>query len=96
MTEEEIKEKIKQLETNNKMLEEQLQETTNNYKKLSLELGQTIFQNEDYEYEITKLKNTIKQLEKDNKQLKEENNQLKEFKKEVEKSTTWKVKSIFK
>lgn len=96
MTEEELKAEIKQLESNNKILEEQLEQTTNNYKKLSLELGQIIFQNEDYEYEITKLKNKIKTLEEENKQINEENEKLKEFKKEVEKSTAWKVKTIFK
>lgn len=81
--------RIKELETENKILKEQLEETNNNYKKLSMELGQIVFQNEDYEYEITQLKREIEKLE-------EENKKLKEFKEEVENSKAWKVKSIFK
>lgn len=96
MTEEELKAEIKQLKSNNQILEEQLEQTTNNYKKLSLELGQIIFQNEDYEYEINKQKKKIEELKQENNKLIEENERLKEFKKEVEKSTTWKVKTIFK
>ena len=77
------------LEKENDYLKKELETYKFNYKKLSAELGQSIFQCEDLEKENMKLKKKILKLE-------EENELLRKFKEEVESSTSWKVKSIFK
>ena len=46
----------KNLEQENKLLKMELDESKNNYKKLSLKIGKLIFQNEEYEREIKNLK----------------------------------------
>ena len=99
MSEKEIKKlenRIKELESHNKIIQEELDLKTNDYKKMTMEIGQVIFQNEDYEYEIRKLKSKIEEIEKENIILKQENQKLKEFKEEIENSTTWKLKSMMK
>ncbi|RAP51426.1 MAG: hypothetical protein BZ133_03050, partial [Methanosphaera sp. SHI613] len=73
----------------------ELDTKTNDYKKMTMELGQVIFQNEDYEYENRKLKEKIESLNARIEELEEENKKLKNFKEEVESSTTWKLKSKF-
>lgn len=70
-------------------LQEELTTQKSNYKRLSSELGQSIFENEDLDMENRKLKREIEEL-------KEENKKLKAFKEEVESSTSYKIKSIFK
>ncbi|RAP54196.1 MAG: hypothetical protein BZ137_03535 [Methanosphaera sp. rholeuAM130] len=98
MTQEEIEKlenRIKELEGNNKIIQEELDIKTNDYKKMTMELGQIIFQNEDYEYEIKKLKEKIEELNNRIEELESENHELNDFKKEVESSTTWKLKSKF-
>ena len=67
MTEEKIEQlenRIKELETTNKIIQDELDAKTNDYKKMAMEVGQVIFQNEDYEYEIKKLKEKIESLNK--------------------------------
>ncbi|MDO5825619.1 MAG: hypothetical protein Q4Q22_04505 [Methanosphaera sp.] len=98
MTQEEIEKlenRIKELEGNNKIIQEELDIKTNDYKKMTMELGQIIFQNEDYEYEIKKLKEKIEELNNRIEELESENHELNDFKKEVESSTAWKLKSKF-
>ncbi len=73
----------------NDYLKKELEEQKYHYKQLSTEVGQLIFNNEDLEEENRKLKQKIENL-------KEEIDELKKFKEEVESSTSWKVKSIFK
>ncbi|MDD6286404.1 hypothetical protein OTK55_07970 [Methanosphaera sp. Vir-13MRS] len=80
---------IENLEKRIKILENELNEEKLNYKKQAMEIGKFVFQNEDYEYEIKKLK-------EENKKLKKENAELNAFKQEVESSTSWKLKSILK
>lgn len=80
---------IENLEKRIKILEDELNEEKLNYKKQTMELGKIVFQNEDYEYEIKKLK-------EENKKLKKENAELNAFKQEVESSTAWKLKSMLK
>ncbi len=80
---------ITNLTKENDILKKELEQQKFNYKKLSTELGQSIFECEDLEKENRKLKQEIETL-------KEEISQLKKFKEEVESSTSWKVKSIFK
>lgn len=92
---EKLQNKIKELESTNKIIQDELDAKTYDYKKMTMELGQVIFQNEDYEYEIKKLKEEIESLNDKIKELENENNKLKDFKKEVESSTTWKLKSKF-
>lgn len=92
---EKLENRIKELENNNKIIQEELDIKTNDYKKMTMELGQIIFQNEDYEFEIKKLKDKIEKLKTQIKELENENDKLKSFKKEVESSTTWKLKSKF-
>ena len=87
--------RIKELETTNKIIQDELDAKTNDYKKMAMEVGQVIFQNEDYEYEIKKLKEKIESLNNQIEMLETENNELKKFKEEVESSTTWKLKSKF-
>ena len=60
----------KNLEQENKLLKMELDESKNNYKKLSLKIGKLIFQNEEYEREIKNLKEKITQLEQENNKLK--------------------------
>ena len=60
-----------------------LDESKNNYKKLSLKIGKLIFQNEEYEREIKNLKEKITQLE-------QENNKLKN----IQKENKWNLKSL--
>ena len=98
MTEEKIEQlenRIKELETTNKIIQDELDAKTNDYKKMAMEVGQVIFQNEDYEYEIKKLKEKIESLNNQIEMLETENNELKKFKEKVESSTTWKLKSKF-
>ncbi|MBO7718727.1 MAG: hypothetical protein J6S29_01095 [Methanosphaera sp.] len=98
MTEENIEQlenRIKELENTNKIIQDELDTKTNDYKKMAMELGQIIFQNEDYEYEIKKLKEKIESMNNQIKTLESENEKLKKFKEEVESSTTWKLKSRF-
>lgn len=98
MTEEKIEQlenRIKELETANKIIQDELDAKTNDYKKMAMEVGQVIFQNEDYEYEIKKLKEKIESLNNQIEMLETENNELKKFKEEVESSTAWKLKSKF-
>ena len=52
----------------------ELDESKNNYKKLSLKIGKLIFQNEEYEREIKNLKEKITQLEQENNKLKNDEN----------------------
>jgi len=52
-------------------------------------LGQSIFECEDLDLKNRKLK-------KENEEIKEELKELKKFKEEVESSTGWKIKSMFK
>ena len=90
-----LENKIRELENTNKIIQEELDTKTNDYKKMTMELGQVIFQNEDYEYENRKLKEKIESLNARIEELEEENKKLKNFKEEVESSTTWKLKSKF-
>ncbi|HIH35883.1 MAG TPA: hypothetical protein HA277_06305 [Methanosphaera sp.] len=80
---------INNLINENELLRKQLEEQKNGYKKLSSELGQSIF-----EYEDLDLKNRA--LKKENAQLKEEIEELKKFKEEVESSKGWKIIKLFK
>jgi len=80
---------INNLINENELLRKQLEEQKNSYKKLSSELGQSIF-----EYEDLDLKNRA--LKKENAQLKEEIEELKKFKEEVESSKGWKIIKLFK
>ena len=80
---------IKNLINENEFLKKQLEEQKSSYKQLSSELGQSIFECEDLDKENRKLK-------KENEELKKEIKKLKTFKEEVESSTVWKIKSIFK
>lgn len=80
---------IKQLESENKILQEELDTERNARKKQAVELGQIIFKNEDLESEIRKLK-------KENEELKNKNEELLKFKQEVESSKSWKLKSMLK
>ncbi len=80
---------INNLKNENEILRKQLEEQKFNYKKLSSELGQSIFECEDLELKNRKLK-------KENTELKEEIEELKKFKEEVESSTGWKIKQLFK
>lgn len=73
----------KNLEQENKLLKMELDESKNNYKKLSLKIGKLIFQNEEYEMEIKNLKEKITQLE-------QENNKLKN----IQKENKWNLKSL--
>lgn len=73
----------KNLEQENKLLKIELDESKNNYKKLSLKIGKLIFQNEEYEREIKNLKEKITQLE-------QENNKLKN----IQKENKWNLKSL--
>ncbi|ABC57189.1 MULTISPECIES: hypothetical protein [Methanosphaera] len=73
----------KNLEQENKLLKMELDESKNNYKKLSLKIGKLIFQNEEYEREIKNLKEKITQLE-------QENNKLKN----IQKENKWNLKSL--
>ena len=73
----------KNLEQENKLLKMELDESKNNYKKLSLKIGKLIFQNEEYEREIKNLKEKITQLE-------QENNKLKN----IQKESKWNLKSL--
>ena len=73
---------INNLINENEFLKKQLEEQKSSYKQLSSELGQSIFECED--------------LDKENRKLKKEIKKLKTFKEEVESSTGWKIKSIFK
>lgn len=73
----------KNLEEENKLLKMELDESKNNYKKLSLKIGKLIFQNEEYEREIKNLKEKITQLE-------QENNKLKN----IQKENKWNLKSL--
>lgn len=73
----------KKLEQENKLLKMELDESKNNYKKLSLKIGKLIFQNEEYEREIKNLKEKITQLE-------QENNKLKN----IQKENKWNLKSL--
>lgn len=73
----------KNLEEENKLLKMELNESKNNYKKLSLKIGKLIFQNEEYEREIKNLKEKITQLE-------QENNKLKN----IQKENKWNLKSL--
>ncbi len=73
----------KNLEQENKLLKKELDESKNNYKKLSLKIGKLIFQNEEYEREIKNLKEKITQLE-------QENNKLKN----IQKENKWNLKSL--
>ena len=80
MTEEKIEQlenRIKELETANKIIQDELDAKTNDYKKMAMEVGQVIFQNEDYEYEIKKLKEKIESLNNQIEMLETENNELK-------------------
>jgi prefoldin subunit 5 len=90
-----LENKIRELENTNKIIQDELDTKTNDYKKMTMELGQVIFQNEDYEYENRKLKEKIESLNARIEELEEENKKLKNFKEEVESSTTWKLKSKF-
>ena len=80
---------INNLINENEFLKKQLEEQKSSYKQLSSELGQSIFECEDLDKENRKLK-------KENEELKKEIKKLKIFKEEVESSTGWKIKSIFK
>jgi len=80
---------INNLINENELLRKQLEEQKNSYKKLSSELGQSIF-----EYEDLDLKNRA--LKKENAQLKEEIEELKKFKEEVVSSKGWKIIKLFK
>lgn len=91
-----LENKIKELESHNKIIQEELDSKNNDYKKMTMELGQVIFQNEDYEFEIKKLKRKIEELHDEIEKLTTENHELNVFKQEVESSTTWKLKSKFK
>ena len=73
----------KNLEQENKLLKMELDESKNNYKKLSLKIEKLIFQNEEYEREIKNLKEKITQLE-------QENNKLKN----IQKENKWNLKSL--
>ena len=73
----------KNLEEENKLLKMELDESKNNYKKLSLKIGKLIFQNEEYEREIKNLKEKITQRE-------QENNKLKN----IQKENKWNLKSL--
>lgn len=73
----------KNLEQENKLLKMELDESKNNYKKLSLKIGKLIFQNEEYEREIKNLKEKITQLE-------QENNKIKN----IQKENKWNLKSL--
>lgn len=77
------------IEKENKILKEEIATYKNNYKKLSLELGQAVFQNEEYE-------NKIRQLEKEIETLKQENNTLKQENQQLIKDSKWNLKSIIK
>lgn len=92
---EQLENRIKELETTNKIIRDELDAKTNDYKKMTMEIGQVIFQNEDYEYEIKKLNEKIESLHNQIKVLEKENAELKKFKEDVESSTTWKLKSKF-
>lgn len=80
----------------NELLKKELETQKFNYKSLSTELGKSIFENEDLDKENRELKKEIENLKEEMKKISEENNVLKKFKKEVESSATWKVKSLFK
>lgn len=82
-------EEVNQLIKENDNLRNELTIAKNNYKQLSTELGQTIFKTEDLEKEVFILK-------KENGRLLKENEELKKFKEEIESSTSWKVKTLFK
>ena len=90
-----LENKIRELENTNKIIQDERDTKTNDYKKMTMELGQVIFQNEDYEYENRKLKEKIESLNARIEELEEENKKLKHFKEEGESSTTWKLKSKF-
>lgn len=77
------------LQKENEYLKKELETQKYNYKSLSSELGQSIFKCEDLDLENRKLKKEIEEL-------KEEIEELKKFKEEVESSTSWKIKSVFK
>lgn len=77
------------LRNENEYLKNELMSQKSRYKTLSTELGQSIFENEDLDLENRKLKKEIEELE-------EEIKRLKKFKQEVESSTSWKVKKMFK
>lgn len=85
----ENKDEIKKLIKENENLKQEIELQKNSYKQISMELGQNIFKNEDLEKEIYLLK-------KENQRLEEENKELRKFKEEIESSTSWKVKSLFK
>lgn len=80
---------INNLINENEILRKELEEQKNSYKKLSSELGQSIF-----EYEDLDLKNRA--LKKENAQLKEEIEELKKFKEEIESSRGWKIIKLFR
>lgn len=80
---------INNLINENEILRMELEEQKNSYKKLSSELGQSIF-----EYEDLDLKNRA--LKKENAQLKEEIEELKKFKEEIESSRGWKIIKLFR
>jgi prefoldin subunit 5 len=42
-----LENKIRELENTNKIIQDELDTKTNDYKKMTMELGQVIFQNED-------------------------------------------------
>ncbi len=80
------KEEINNLKNENEILKKQVTDLKFNYKQLSTELGQSIFECEDLEKENRTLK-------KDKKELEEE---ITELRKEIESSIIWKIKSILK
>lgn len=80
---------INHLKNENEILKKELEEQKFSYKKLSSELGQSIFEYEDLELENRKLK-------RKNEELKEKVEELEKFKQEVESSTGWKIIKRFK
>lgn len=81
------KQEINSLKKENEILKKELEEQKFSYKKLSSELGQSIFECEDLD-----LKN--RRLKKENAELKEEIEELKKFREEVESSNLWKIKRL--
>ena len=77
------------LEKENEYLKNELENQKNNYKQVSAELRRSIFEAEDLDDENRKLKKKIANLE-------EEIEELKKFREEVESSTHWKLKSLFR
>ena len=80
---------IEKLISENKRLKDEILQEKNNYRQVSMELGQAIYKEEELKEKIKKYEEKIQELE-------EEVEELRLYKEEKEASAASKIKSIFK